>query len=726
MALRFLLLTLIIGSMVVGASCGDETHHNPPPTSRAPVVRDNVRILDESLRDAIVGVDAQGTLVLSNTSAVPEWSVGDIIVSAPTPVLPLGMLRKIVTLTPNGTGLTVETDPAYLYQVFKEATLDANVKFDPVDLLQQPRTGYPRAELSLGHVIKDLDGNLATTNDQIRLNGNFSLDIDAGLHWQIFDASKIFDDLNPFDSIDLELGLSAGVVEDVNVSLTLPGGNYDGVHEIEVADYWYATQVIMVGPVPVTITPRIRVVAGVGASGSVVPQTLGAHQWFNFSVGAECSIQEGCGAHKNFGGPGFDVSGPNLSAQHPFAFGINGYIEARPEILFYWSAGPYVTLEPNVLLTAASPGSPIWDLNGGMYSSIGIAASIFDLDWSTTVIDESWNISEASNTPPTIKIVSPKNNAKVQLNAPVQFFVSHYDLEQGGACCTVQLVSDIDGPLGNANNLGVLWQTFSTSGARHITATVTDSGGTPATASIDIVVQNAPPDATITQPWPNATYYRSVPFIILGSAKDANEPNGTLPCSSIVWGAQGANATIPTNRCGAATDGTQIATFHSNGARSLTLTATDSQSASDIATVNFSIVDPPSNIPPNVVVLEPNTENLSINADGTGQQNLKIRVFDPDDATVDYTWRAYWYCLPGTKICQNDFLFLSGSLGGASNQSGGQLGAVKADVWDVFSTLPNASCGSSYDAYLEIFVDGAPGSGQTQIGFPFRVTSSPC
>src|SRR5690606_23948549 len=94
--------------------------------------------------------------------------------------------------------------------------------------------------------------------------------------------------------------------------------------------------------------------------------------------------------------------------------------------------------------------------------------------------------------------------------------------------------------------------------------------------------------------------YRGAAVVLRGSATDRNEPGEVLACEDLVWTSSNAgDAAFPTTGC------ELQATFTTNGARTLTLTGTDSLGASGSASVTVTVVDPPPNLPPNVQVTSP-------------------------------------------------------------------------------------------------------------------------
>jgi hypothetical protein len=115
---------------------------------------------------------------------------------------------------------------------------------------------------------------------------------------------------------------------------------------------------------------------------------------------------------------------------------------------------------------------------------------------------------------------------------------------------------------------------------------VEDSEGTPATASVQIIVtdpDNTPPIASITSPQSGAQFPDNQPVALVGAGNDAED--GVLPGAALTWSS---------DRDGGLGTGTTLSRTLSAGAHLITLTATDSRGAIGTATVNIQIVPPAS------------------------------------------------------------------------------------------------------------------------------------
>lgn len=319
----------------------------------------------------------------------------------------------------------------------------------------------------------------------------------------------------------------------------------------------------------------------------------------------------------NYGGEQVDIFapftlwlGPDPSAPENHARALNGTSFSSPfaagVAALIWAAKPSLSAGgvEDILMETAHP-SP--DANVKRYVN-ALAA-----------------VREAlGNVPPSITLGSGND---VPLNLEVTLSAEVSDFEDAFPCCTVSWTSNVDGALGNGSSVK---HTFTTLGSRTITVTATDSAGATSTASLTLNVTNNAPDATLSQPLEGDEVFRTASVTLRGRASDRNEPQEQLACDRLTWTSSVTSDPFPVTGCEV-----EVA-FASNGLRTLTLTATDPQGASDTATVNISVVDPPPNLPPFVQVSSPEDHaqvptNQPLTLSGT--------AIDPEGASsLAYQW----------------------------------------------------------------------------------------
>jgi hypothetical protein len=121
-----------------------------------------------------------------------------------------------------------------------------------------------------------------------------------------------------------------------------------------------------------------------------------------------------------------------------------------------------------------------------------ITATVYDLDGNVSTKTRSLTVVTNVNTPPTLSITAPANNATVFDNFATVFTASVTDAEQGALNGSVQWWFDGTTLLGTTASLSYTVP----AGAHTMTARVTDNGGLTAeqTISINSIAQPPPPD----------------------------------------------------------------------------------------------------------------------------------------------------------------------------------------------------------------------------------------
>ena len=161
------------------------------------------------------------------------------------------------------------------------------------------------------------------------------------------------------------------------------------------------------------------------------------------------------------------------------------------------------------------------------------AISSIELQQIVDYFQARYALASDSNTPPTVTITSPANNATFTAGSAVGLAASASDTQDGTLTAAITWTSDRDGALGSGGSVTV--STLSV-GTHLLTAAVTDSGGLTASATRTITVTagggNTPPTVTITSPANNATFTAGSAVGLAASASDTQD--GTLT-AAITW-----------------------------------------------------------------------------------------------------------------------------------------------------------------------------------------------
>lgn len=620
-------------SLAVLAGCASE-EPEPEPV----IISESARVLDAQGRQTLASFDpVGGALVFSTTTPqLAALKAGDILVSEPSAAAPYGLLRKVSSTSPSGSGLVVQTTQGTLKEVILQGNLLAEGILTPADLTSfqpAPGIGVARSALSVGFpfnlVVVDRDGNLSTTTDQLRVSGSagFDLGYKVEMGWKVgYDPPFDVDVSTKFIAIlyltqHSQLGVVAtGAIPSFYEEVAIPGGSYT-----------FAPITFWVGPIPVVLVPKVTV--SLTASGEInTALSFGVDETIGFEAGV--SKQFGQGFHPVFGfTPSASGWGPSLIPGYgDLSFGVGVGLKARGSIRLYGLVGPFVDFRARGHLTGGVGQSPPWRIRGSAGGDVGVEVDLYfwDYDWSETLLDESWDIVQATgNTPPIIASVSPKPGTKVQLGQSVDLHAIAGDVEDGYFCCTRSWTSSLEGVIGTEGSYG-LKHTFNTPGLRNLTVTAMDVNGATVTAVTTIEVVNTPPVVTLAKPISGDTGYAGSPLYIKGWATDGNQPCSSL---SLAWSSSNpADAgAMPIASC---TDAVSV-TFPTTGTRTLSLQAIDAQGASDTKSATVNIIPMPADPPPDLLIDQPTT-----GASFAHYQDVELKafVFDPDDQTLSYVW----------------------------------------------------------------------------------------
>jgi len=131
--------------------------------------------------------------------------------------------------------------------------------------------------------------------------------------------------------------------------------------------------------------------------------------------------------------------------------------------------------------------------------------------------------------PPTISITSPTTGAQFERGEAITLTATAHDRVDGDLSGGIVWSSSLDGPLGTAATLTL---TTLQAGQHTITARVTDSSGTQATASVQITVEIVPPNLYIHSPTADRTYEQGT--LVHFEAEAFDNVDGDLS-ASILW-----------------------------------------------------------------------------------------------------------------------------------------------------------------------------------------------
>lgn len=663
---RLLVLATLV--LMQGTACNG---HNKDEAPIAPKVADATRVVTDDTRKALTGltltnatdcdtVPRPGTGAVTpparckarltfsqSTPFLANLKVGELMVSQPGPGAPYGYLQRVTSVTPSGGQVVVETESASLDEALVEGEFQSKGTLSPRNLsalslrpgvLARERaalgthTAMESFGLDIDTVLLDADDNPSTTNDQIRLKGNFNLSVDNGLSYDL-SWKKVLG--VPVYPNGIAVRVAYGFSQSASLAVEADLAAADFQKEVELATYTFDPITVWVGPVPVVLVPRVRVTSDLHGNISA-----------KMSLGASESINAVAGFEYNDGFHNITDFSKSFS-KYADVDGVNGTAEVglavQGELLIYGLVGPYARVRGAATLDVKVPRDPVWTLNATLEGYVGIHADLLvdTLDYDTKLFGvDPFELGRSVNQPPTVSFKSPSEGQEYSQNVPVSAIcVSMNDLETTGTL-DVSLTSNVDGTLGTAavsrgsfGSYCAPTRSFATLGPRTVTATVRDAAGLTATATRTIHIINNPPSVLISKPGNNATVYLNTPTLLKGTTLDPNEP---LACDRFSWKSSVVADVLPADNCGVPS-----ATFKTLGARTLTMQVTDTGDAVGTTSVTVNVVAKPANVPPDVLIEVPETVPGSLPSlpEPWKPMTVRGRIKDPDSTAITYSWR---------------------------------------------------------------------------------------
>ncbi|MBN1211441.1 MAG: fibrobacter succinogenes major paralogous domain-containing protein [candidate division Zixibacteria bacterium] len=332
-------------------------------------------IIPEADTTVIKSYETDGTVTLDETSEYAQnISVGDIIIGQDDIDAPNGFLRKVVSKTSASGTVVLETEPTTMAEAFEMMSIKETNVLRPSDVVSYnlydgvrylPNKDDETFSVELGVVLYDQDGNTETTDDQIRLDGQY--DFSAALFAEI--------EISWFTLQKFETGIET---ED-NTNLTLTANlqwSFDEAMEFDLAEFHLGA--IPVGGV-VWLVPTLTVEAHIHGDLTVTFVTgIEYTQQLRYGFGWEndefYNISE---SSKDF-----TYTEPQLTVEFNFEPGVS----LNASCLLYGVAGPYMAAKAGFHFQSVLSADPCdldltFDLEAILYAVVGIECDILGLDY---------------------------------------------------------------------------------------------------------------------------------------------------------------------------------------------------------------------------------------------------------------------------------------------------------------------------------------------------------
>ena len=300
------------------------------------------------------------TLTFRKSAVTSSISTGSILVSGVSPNTPNGMLKRVVSVTRNGSFVTVNTEPTYLASAVKNGSLNATVSIKPnqvqsVMALSQGVHVMDAFDISIDVPIYEKNGASVKLEGDISISPQLHLSISIGFFK--LREFRFIASLN----VDSSIALTSEAALELNKMVPL-------------VEYTLGAIDFQIGPVPVIITPKIELF--VGLDGKVSSE-------LTFGIGDSLSMGGGFDDYKGswhaikWFDNSFSTTTP--TATDLVKLSAQAYVQAQLSFDFYGMAGPYVYLQAYAEADV-TPLSAYWlNVYAGLNSGVGIEFEIGEL-----------------------------------------------------------------------------------------------------------------------------------------------------------------------------------------------------------------------------------------------------------------------------------------------------------------------------------------------------------
>ncbi|PID27667.1 MAG: hypothetical protein CR982_05185 [Candidatus Cloacimonadota bacterium] len=441
-----------------------------------------------------------GTLVFEENTNVEHIEVGEIVVGGISDATPEGFLRKVISKREENGKTIFETEQATITEAIKNCSYSGTIPLDNLEpdsvwYADGVKRGNDKSKLGINIdvsvVFYDQDGDSSTSNDQVKLEGNFKAGIDLNLDFNI----------NYFSLERFEI--STSLTRETNLLATIGMAKNFTAIDKDIVRYFYPP-ITVPTVVPIIVVPSITLTAK--ADGSISAKaSYGIVSTEENMVGAvyEDESWSRISSHTD----NFNYNSIEVAGNFEFKAGVG--IELKTKI--YGVVGPAIGVDAYGKASAEATITPTsmdigYELKVGADLHISAVLEVFSHTFLEYTLG--WNMFEKillednfvlSYIPEAI-ISTPLDNSYFPYGANVNFTGYGEDPQDGTITENIVWESDIDGYLGsgtplNINNLSL--------GEHNITMTVTDSDGysDDATISVEIIGSgNTPPMISIISP----------------------------------------------------------------------------------------------------------------------------------------------------------------------------------------------------------------------------------
>ncbi len=214
--------------LVTLSSCNKDDNAQPD-NEITNEINPNTIIINSQTDEQLDEVNDNNLVFSSTNNQVGSFTIGSVLVSDMTENAPNGYLRKVTSINESNGNVIINTTQAALVDAIKNCEFETNYKIDNSDILDVDTSGNDitderiiqnpnNTEISFSlndKVLYDEDGNYSTTNDQITIDGEVSIEFDVDFKLLIMDSElRYFEFIeNVTSSVETTVGMNVDVVD---------------------------------------------------------------------------------------------------------------------------------------------------------------------------------------------------------------------------------------------------------------------------------------------------------------------------------------------------------------------------------------------------------------------------------------------------------------------------------------------------------------------------------
>ncbi len=374
-------LWIVVCTSLLLASCkkGEEE-----PAEPETIISENTKVIpDDSWQDKLLGVDSTDWTLTFDESLGQEYGLeaGNILISGNGE----GLLRRITSIENQDNTIVIETTEAALTEAVEKGS------FEFSDDLYFPGQSAKIEYFTEGVSIVEnelRDGSEAqfTVSIEVPVTEDVSVKGELNLDPSISGKAKI-----KKYSLDY-LEFNFDIEEQLDLTTEVTVASLELEEEITLAKITFPTITVMMGPVPVVLTPVFTLKIGVNIG---VSSTLSTGITQDLKIKTSVMYENESWSTDYKLEKGFGYLPPELSNTAE----AKAYVQPQLAIKVYGIVSPNVSTQLYGLLEAEHGADPWWSLYAGLRGDIGVKVKVWIItvaNFSANVFDLKYLIAEAS------------------------------------------------------------------------------------------------------------------------------------------------------------------------------------------------------------------------------------------------------------------------------------------------------------------------------------------